>query len=221
MKKHPLSALVFDFTLFPRGSIDSHHVGEIESAIRAGSSMPPLVIDKSSKRVADGFHRSKALIRIYGEDYEVECIEKTYKTDADLFLDAMRYNASHGRALSQHDKAHCLLLAEKLAIDAVAVSQALNLTSERMGELRSSRIGTISGRPIALKQTIRHMAGKELTSNQSAANDKLSGMNQMFYANQIITLIENDLLDLSNVELMQTLEKLERLLQSVCRTKAA
>lgn len=221
MKKHPLSALIFDFTLYPRGGVESHHVSEIEAAIRSGAVMPPLVIDKISKRLADGFHRGKALIRIHGEDHEVDCVEKTYKTDADLFLDAMRYNASHGRALTQHDKAHCLLLAEKLSIDRATVAHALNLTTEYMGELMSSRVGSISGRPIALKKTISHMAGRELSPAQVSANDKLSGMNQLFYVNQLITLIESNLLDISDDNLMNGLERLQRLLLKVHRQEAA
>ena len=37
MKKYAISELVFDFDLYPRGSVDSHHVGEIAAAIEAGS----------------------------------------------------------------------------------------------------------------------------------------------------------------------------------------
>lgn len=221
MKRHPISALVFDYELYPRGGVDSHHVGEIEAAIRAGAAMPPLVIDKASKRVADGFHRAKACARIYGEDHQIECVEKIYKSDAELFVDAMRYNASHGRALTQHDRAHCLLLAEKFAIDEATLANALNLTPERIGELRSTRIGAVCGQPIALKKTISHMAGRELTPPQAAANEKLSGMNQLFYVNQLITLIESDLLDTSNEELMTGLGRLRDLIDSIGAREAA
>ena len=221
MKKYQISALVFDFDLYPRGSVDSQHANDIVTALEAGTAMPPIVIDIKSKRVIDGFHRTKAYRRLHGEDFEVECVEKKYKNDADMFLDAMRYNASHGRTLTPHDKAHCLLLAEKLSIAPELVSSALNLTVAKLGELRGSRIGSLSGQPIALKNTIRHMAGKELTQAQSDANDKLSGMNALFYVNQLITLIENDLIDKSNEELAHGLANLSDLIREVSKRKVA
>lgn len=221
MKNHPLSALIFDFTIYPRGSVDSHHVSEISVAIEAHAPMPPLVIDAKSKRVVDGFHRGRAYRQLFGEEHSVECVEKRYASDGDMLLDAMRYNASHGRALTQHDKAHCLLLADRFSIAHESVLQALNLTPERMGELRTGRIGSAGGRPIALKHTIQHMSGRELTKAQTAANEKLGGMNQMFYVNQLIMLVENDLLDRSNGNLMDAVRRLDELLHSALRTKAA
>lgn len=221
MKKYPLAELVLDFDIYPRGSVDSHHVGEIAEAIRAGSAMPPIVIEKKSKRIVDGFHRTRALVRVYDERHEVDCIEKEYKSEKDLFLDSMRYNAAHGRALTQHDKVHCLLLADKLKISPTQVAEALRITTDRIGQLRTSRIGTVGGRPIALKQTIRHMGGKEMTPEQVTANDKLGGMNALFYVNQIITLIENDLIDSENEDLVNGLEKLHELLGRSAKRKAA
>ena len=221
MKKYQLSELVLDFEIYPRGSVDSHHVGEIAEAIRAGSAMPPIVIEKKSKRIVDGFHRMKAFTRVFDEAHEVDCIEKEYKNEKELFLDSMRYNAAHGRALTQHDKVHCLLLADKLKISPTQVAEALRITTDRIGQLRMSRIGTASGRLIALKQTIRHMGGKDLTPGQVEANNKLGGMNTLFYVNQLITLIENDLIDSENEDLANGLERLHGLLGGFVKRKAA
>ena len=220
MKTHKIAELVFDFDIYPRGSVDSHHVGEIAAAIEAGASMPPMVIDQKSKRIADGFHRGRAYLRLFGPEFEVECIEKAYKNDKELFLDSMRYNASHGRALTQHDKVHCLLLAEKLRVSAKLVGEALNITTTRIGELKTGRVGRIGATPIALKQTIRHMAGQTMTPEQGQANRKLSGMNQLFYVNQLVTLIENDLIDASNAEMLVGMERLRALLDTFLRKAA-
>lgn len=221
MKTYKLSELVLDVDMYPRGGVDSHHVGEIADAIQAGADMPPLVICKASKRIADGFHRWKAYRRIYGEDHEVQCIEKTYRDDAELFIDAMNYNAAHGRALTQHDKVHCLLLADKLKIEPEVVAGALKITTSRIGELRTDRIGKIGPRQVPLKQTIRHMAGRRLNKKQAAANEKLSGMNQLFYVNQIMTLIDSDLIDTENEELIGGLSRLQARLEQFFRQKAA
>lgn len=213
MKKYRLSELVLDFDLYPRGSVDSHHVGEIASAIESGATMPPIVIDMRSKRIVDGFHRWRAYCKIHGLDYKVECVEKTYKNDGEFLLDAMRFNASHGRALTQHDKTHCLILGVKLNLKESTIAGALNLTSAHIGTLKTTRIGRIGTRPLALKQTIRHMAGRKLSKSQQIANEKLSGMNQLFYVNQLITLIDNDLIDMDNNKLITGLNRLRGLLE--------
>lgn len=220
MKKYAINELVYDFDLYPRGSVDSHHVGEIAAAIQAGSELPPIVIDKKTKRIVDGFHRSKAYRRVYGDDYEIMCIEKTYKSEKDLFLDSMRYNASHGRALTQHDKVHCLIMAEKFKIEPELLGQALNITVGRIGQLTTERVGLIGKAPVALKRTVRHMAGQQLTQVQSDANKKLSGMNQSFYVNQVITLIESDMLDLDDQNLMETLGRLYDLIGGIAKKAA-
>ena len=73
---------------------------------------------------------------------------------------------------------------------------------------------------VPLKHTIRHMAGKKLTKKQAVANKRLGGMNQMFYVNQVITLIDSDLLDTDNVELMKRIETLAQLLQQLAAVAA-
>ncbi len=221
MKTHPLSALVLDFDIYPRGSVDAHHIGEIAAAIEAGAVLPPLVICKDTKRLVDGFHRWRALRRVRGEAFDVQCIEKTYADDKDLFLDTMRYNAGHGRALTQHDKTHCLLLANKMRIKSDLVGEALNITPARMSALTSGRVGKVGSRSVPLKQTIRHMAGRSLTPEQETANQKLSGMNQLFYVNQIITLLANDLLDVSNTDLLDGLAKLRDLIDGSIAVQGA
>jgi len=221
MNTHALSELVFDFDIYPRGSVDSHHVSEIAEAMRAGSEMPPIVIDTKSKRIVDGFHRARAYLQLHKPDHKVQCVEKRYRTEKELFLDSARLNASHGRALTQHDKAHCLILAEKFGITPEKMAEALNITPARVGTLMSSRVGRVGASSVALKRTISHMAGRTITPAQSAANDKLSGMQQAFYANQLITLIENDLLDTENDNLMRSLSRLSELLPGVLQRAAA
>ena len=215
MKSYKLSELVLDFDLYPRGSVDSHHVGEIAQAIEAGATMPPIVIDKKSKRITDGFHRWRAYKQLNDEEFEVECVEKAYKNEGEMLLDAMRFNASHGRALTSHDKAHCLIIAKKFKLSDHLVAQALNLTTGKIGKMRSTKIGRLGRRPIALKRTIRHMAEKPLTVDQGEANEKLSGMAQLFYVNQLKILIKSNLIDYDNADLMEGLQELRVMLDGM------
>jgi hypothetical protein len=221
MTKRKVGELIFDYDVYPRMSVDTQHVGYMAEALAAGVVMPPLVICEKTLRIVDGFHRSKLYLKVHGPDHMVDVIEKKFARDADLFAEAIRLNASHGRALSQYDRAHCALIAEKLELTIDETARAMGITVVKLTELRVDRVGVLSipgkknGQHIPLKQTIRHMTGKTLTPEQAEANEHLSGMNQLFYVNQLITLIESDLLDSSNRDLMKRLQYLAGLIQKL------
>jgi hypothetical protein len=213
-----LSAVILDFNLYPRVDVDSQHVSYLKQAFEAGTSLPPLLIDAKSKRVIDGFHRVK-MYRSIDEDMSVEVVLKSYSNESDMLLDSMRHNAGHGRMLTRYDRTHCILLAEKLKVPDDELASALNMTVARLGELRVDRIGTLkvgqSTSTIPLKRTIRHMRGKRLNQRQEEAQHKLSGMNQAFYVNQVILLIESHLLDYTDENLIERLKHLAKLLSKI------
>lgn len=215
MRKMKAAAIVLDFDLYPRQQIDAHHLREMIAAEEAGAEFPPVIIDCKSKRCTDGFHRVRKQLKVYGDGAEIDVIEKAYKAEADMFLDAVRYNASHGRALNPFDRAHCAIVAEEMQIDPAALAQAMSVTVNHLTSLRSTKVATLtvkgSGRksaPVAIKRTIGHMAGKPLTRVQAETNKRLGGMNQLFYVNQLIMLIDSKLLDSGNEKLMEGLRVL-------------
>jgi len=212
MRAIKVSELVFDFNLYPRQRVDCQHVSEMVEAEKAGVTLPPILIDKRSKRIVDGFHRAKMRQRIDGSEATIQAVEKVYRSDQEMFLDAMRHNASHGRALSSYDRAHAVILAGHLGLDDQAVAGALSITAQRVESLRVNKSATAGKLQVPIKRTIHHMAGAKLTKKQFEANKKLGGMEQLFYVNQIIVLIESGLLDKNNQDLMEKLDKLHGLL---------
>lgn len=234
-----VNSVILDFDLYPRCSIDSQHTTYMMESLKAGMELPPIILDKKSKRVIDGFHRVTAFRRYFKqnktEDQSVPVILKSYKSEGDMFADAMKYNATHGRALTQYDRAHCIIIAEeRFGLSTEQVSKALSITTSKYDELHNERIGKLhlsphlkggtgfrrrGARAIPLKRTISHLAGKELTTSQAEANKRLSGMSQCFYVNQLIDLLENNLLDMNNVHLMERLQHLYSLLQDLNLTE--
>ncbi len=213
MKSIKVANLVLDFELYPRPQVDSTHVSELVGAINAGADLPPVVYDEKTKKVADGFHRVKAVMRVGGADAEIMGVAKKFKTDRELFAYAMEFNSAHGRRLTPFDRARCLIIGERLKMDTNLIAGALHVTTDNLVGLKTSRMakGQNSGSS-PLKQTIAHMRGKKLTKKQWKANDKLSGMRQSFYVEQVILLIENDLLDRSNEKLLERLQHLKGLI---------
>lgn len=215
MKKFKCAELVLDFGLYPRHNVDSYNIRSILDALDAGTELPPVIADEKSKRVADGFHRVRAYLKKYGPEAEINVIFKRYKNESELFLDAMRYNASHGAKLDQCDRTHCMIVAERLQIPLDAVAGALHMEVDKLANLRSTRTATANGLTVPIKRTIQHKAGQELTPQNVAGNEKLSGMTQTFYVNQLITLIESKLLNLEDDQLMERLKNLHVLLDDV------
>ncbi len=220
MQKIKIAELVLDYELYPRNNVDSHNVKSLVEARAAGVELPPIVIDKKSKRVVDGFHRVLAEKKFSGKDGEILAIEKTYKDEAAIFLDAMRYNATHGARLDPCDRTRCSIIAKRLHIPREAIAGALNMSVEKIGELLNTRVATSkeSGLSVPLKRTVMHFAGKNLNKRQEEANTKLSGMNQQFYANQLIELIESKMLSLDDEELIGRLRHLHELLDDILAT---
>ena len=209
------SELVEDFDLYPRGDVDGQHVLSLVQAIESGVTLPPVIACKKTKRIVDGFHRRRAFLRYYGDDATIPVVLKTYKSDAELYAEAMMANSAHGRRLTSVDYSRAMTKGRALGLDDATIAKCLHLTIDKVTELvidRSAKVGRVT---VPIKRTIQHMAGKTLTREQAAANDKLSGMNQQFYANQLITLIESGLLDKSDDRLIERLRVLQGLLEGV------
>ena len=184
--------------------------------------MPPVIADAKSKRIVDGFHRCRAYRRVCGDDAVIEVQLVEYADEAALFAEAVRLNSAHGNNITTADRVRCMLIAERLGIEDDALCAALNITVERLEGLRVGRIGKRraaasdpDGGQVALKYTVRHMAGKQLTAAQVKAMPDVGGNQQAFYANQLIRLIESGLLDRDNEKLIDRLRVLYGLLPSV------
>lgn len=213
------SELVFDYRLYPRSQVDSVHVTDLIRLSESGVEFAPIVICEQSNRVVDGFHRSHCYERRWGANVEIECLAKRYADDQALFREAVRYADNVLKKFTAFDRAHCLVVAEQLGIDPEQIAKDLRMTMDEVGELKADRVGEIRvgnrKESVPLKRTIRHMAGRTLTKEQTTANERISGMNQSFYVNQLITLIETDLIDKEDEKLFERLKKLYTLLDDL------
>ena len=207
-----VSELLLDYELYPRDRIEPFNVVQMAEALRAGRTLPPVIVDRKSLRVVDGFHRVRAYQRLYGLDAEIPVELRDYKDDAEIFRDAVRLNADHGRQLSSYDRARCIAKAEALKLEPEAISSMLNMTLERIEEMKAQRFATYKMEPRVLKRTTAHLAGKELTDDEAQYNIKAGGMHQTFYINQVIAMLEADTVNWENQKVVNALKKLYDLL---------
>lgn len=208
LKKVKLSKLVMDYELYPRDRIEVYHVNQMAEALKAGATLPPMTVDKKSKRVVDGFHRVRAYQKVYGLKAEALVDLKEYTTEAEIFADAVRLNASHGRRLSAYDQARCIAKAEALKLEPEVISSMLNMTLERIGQMKVQRFATYKMEPVVLKRTTAHLAGKDLTVDEVEYNIKAGGMPQTFYIHQVVAMLEADTVNWENPKVVTALKKL-------------
>jgi len=214
MKNLKISEVVLDYSLYPRTEVDSQQVSYLAEAMVSGTNIDPIVINSSDNRCIDGFHRVKAYRKIFGDNHVISAIEKKYGSERELFLDAIRYNAKHGRMLTTHDRTHCALKAQSLQISVDEIASVLHTTVEKINRLTTQNVAkcSLTSEYKPIKKTIRHMSGQVLNKQQWEVNDKLSGLNQTFYINQVIMLIESGLLDTKNDKVIAKIKHLRELL---------
>lgn len=216
MKTMKVAEVVLDYNLYPRNNVDQHAVRAIVEALKVGVALPAILIDRKSKRVVDGFHRTIAKRRFDGPDAEIDAIEKNYKNEAAIFQDAMRLNAAHGTRLDPCDRVRCTIIGERLGIAIDMIAGALNMSTDKLVDLKTTRTARGKGDlAVPIKRTVQHLAGRKLTRRQEEANMKLSGMQQVFYANQLIELIESKMLDQEDAKLLERLRHLHELLEGL------
>jgi len=211
-----LEELIFDFTIYPRQMVDRHNVNRIKDAIQAGRYLPPVTIDRASKRIVDGFHRVKAALEL--EETEIDVRFCDYASETDLRLDAIALNSAHGRALTPFEIARCLLLGGRARIKAEKLAKALGITMDRLREIRASREAQVihAGHPdeqIVLKRTVTHLVGQDISEEQAEAAAKCGGMRAVYYVNQVVNLVEGGLIDATDEALAERLRYLARLLE--------
>lgn len=188
----PLAALVEDLTIYPRHAVDPHHIASLVDAIRAGNTLPPIIVEKGTNRIVDGMHRARALRKVLGENGTVAAITKEYATEADLLLDAISMNASHGRKLDRMDQARAVLLAEAAGVSVQAISVVLHMPEEKVQQLRIRVAYTEpGGPPVVLKRPAAHLSGKILTEEQRHAHQSMPGTSLLLTARQLRISLES------------------------------
>ncbi len=190
-------SLVVDWSLWPRheaNSVDSANIRKIKEAYFAGCILPPIVIDAKSRRIVDGVHRHKAVLSVFGDEAEINVIEKDYKNDMEIFIDSIKLNNIHGLPLSPRDQIHCIImLRERLGkkIPWSDIAPILGMTDERAQKFYEERSATSpEGETVPLPGGALMLAGKTLTKNQEKYRDSSSGILPIVYARMLIRALD-------------------------------
>jgi hypothetical protein len=214
-----LANLVFDQNLYPRHHVDEYCVTDYTRAMQAGGEFPPIIVDKLSKRIVDGWKRAKAALKIYGDGGEIEAELRSYKTEADLLFDAIAANTIHGQRIERYDLQRCVILGDQFGLDSDKLAAAMRVTPEHIDAIREKLRTTRAGDIVANKQVGQHLP-QVITMKNREGLKNAGGGNQVFFINQVINLIEHDLLNMDNERIVERLGVLYDLLRPLMKKAA-
>jgi len=219
----PVSQLTEDMDLYPRHAVDPSHVSNLAYALEAGHTLPPIIADKESKRITDGWHRARAYRKAFGDGatVEVELIE--YKDRAEMLFDAIHRNSSHGRRLDSMDMTRSVVMLQSCNVSRDRIALALHVTEDRVEKIRI-RVGTVKKsnpnavpgtNKITLKRSVNHLDGQKITDRQADAHKSMPGTSFTLIAKQLRMALEENLTNLENDQFIKELRLLKDQLDTI------
>lgn len=221
----PLAQLLEDMSVYPRHTVDDVYVNQLAEALRAGVVLPLVVAEASSKRIVDGWHRVRAYRKVLGAEGVIDVDLRAYKTEADLLLEAIHLNASHGRKFDRIDQVRSVLMAQEAGVAADRIAIALNVTPARVETLRiriayaqapagaggddGEGDGATQTIKIALKRPMLHFTGQAMTPEQAAAHDGQAGTSYLLQVRQVQKALRYELMNRDDERLMAALAELQ------------
>ena len=192
-----LSKITIDISMLPRG-INFVHVNDLKNAALSGAVFPPLIVERGTGRLVDGYHRYMLYKQLYGESYDADVEERDYSDDNAVFLAAVEANATHGLAFSTYDRRRILVEAERRGISRDVISSAIKMPVEKADKKLadgSAFIKTpVGGRQrVPLRTGLKPLAGHVLTKKQEQAN-KDGSMKAEYHAHALVNLLRAGLL---------------------------
>lgn len=225
----PLSELVEDMDLYPRHAVDTSHVSQLVQALHSGAQLPPIIADADSKRIIDGFHRSRAYRRVLGAAGVVDVVLRKYESQAEMVYDAAALNATHGRRLDAIDRTRCVIMLRAAGFNDEQVGTCLRVPAEKVEKL-AIKVATAAAtsdqivpgtNAISLKRSVRHLAGSQLTPPQVKAHATLPGTSFLLIARQLCAGLQNDMVNLEDEKLVEQLKVLRVLIDESLKTVEA
>jgi len=216
----PLSALIEDFALYPRHQVDDVHVADLVYALQGGATLPAPIVDQATLRIVDGFHRTRAYKRHLGEEAKIQVDARTYESEGELFLDAARLNAGHGRKLGRHDQVRVIYRARELGITDDQIAVTLNVPAERVAALEVRIAHGPAGEAVATKLGAHHLGGRTVTGEQLEAIRRMRGARTGRLVKELMELIESGVANLDDPGIRQQLLVLAALIQQKLATEA-
>lgn len=216
-----INDVIIERELYPRNKLTGYNLRIVEflEAMKQGTKFPPICVAESRGKyyLVDGLHRLKAS-KIKGEKHiSAEILHGLNKKM--MYIEAVKRNASHGMPLSFFDKLHAMAELKKIGLKPTQISNILHMRVESIKKYsvgpKSKFMVTSTGKGFVLKKSLSHLGNTKTSFSDKKMNEiqnKMTGESQESLFTQVITLIENNLVDIKNPSVRRLFNKLKKVI---------
>lgn len=216
-----------DMDFYPRSKLDGMNVSKLADALKVGAELPPVIADRKSLKVVDGFHRCEAHLRVYGDEAVIQVELRDYDDENELLLEAGLLNHDHGKALTSYDQDVFATKAQARGIPIERIAMTLSIPAEKLKRRLTisgpveRRPGIFDPKPVPLKRDFRHLEGQQLDQAALEALAKSQGAGVLYSARDVIRRVESNTINWENEGVRKTLAQLRDLLNATAELPEA
>jgi hypothetical protein len=196
---------------------------QYSQAMKAGAIFPPIALGEYKKKLylVDGRHRINANKLL--EKEEIEAVIKKYSDKKTMFIDAIKFNNIHGKALTVADKTKIFGTLRNWKLPDLTISTLLNTPIESFNVFITRLVGP-EGKQETIRTSVVDELGKNITSQE--AYTIATTKNQNSFVNRTakqslintIEMLENNLVSLDDPVTRELCVKLLSLLQAALKS---
>jgi len=207
-----ISELIMDKTLYPRLKEQWQTAYIYAQAMKVGDIFPPIMVGKYQNKlyVVDGWHRIRAKQLL--KEKHIQAIIEKYDKFEDMFLDAIKYNISHGQRLSTQEKVRLVHKLGEMKFELEQISKIVKIPAEKIELFKQRVIIGPNGQPTYLKSVVAR-ANPDDKSALAIDQDFLSTRQTTDLLHQLIELIKSGVIDLDDENVKVLAVQLYGLLQ--------
>lgn len=143
LKLEKIEELTLDLNLYPRENVNSDVVSNYARAMEAGAEFPAVKIGlfNGEKIIVDGAHRTYARKRLK-VDF-IDCCELPFSSAAELFAEAVRLNAMHGKSFSDFDLKKSIKNLQRFKFNVKDIQSLLHVPAKEIQKVSAAPITTV------------------------------------------------------------------------------
>jgi len=214
-----ISEIEMDEELYPRTKVSWMTSYTYSQAMLMGDIFPPVIVGRLEGKyyLIDGWHRIQAL-KLLKQDV-VKAIVKNVESKKELFAEAVKLNARHGKPLSIQDKVKIIDRLKELGFDPKNISELVKIPIDKLKKYEARTITLPTGKKIYLKATTAKAVEKKLKTEgeqvdiEEIDQEIINARSVEHILKQLIDILEADLLPVGDPEVRELAVRAYYLLQ--------
>jgi len=189
-------------------------------AMESGADFPPIIVAQFGKKywLVDGKHRIEAY-KMNKQPMVTVIIDSSITDFKTLYIEAVKRNVIHGRVISPYEKVKIMLKLEELQLDKAEISQLIRVPLKDLELFKSKRMtNTLTGQKVVLKAALKNMSTIQVSEDFDSTQDVFSAQSQIQLLDQLLCLLQNNYLDITNNLVKIKVEEIIRLFDNITFT---